>query len=677
MKLDNSTTQDLEIAWIKDTLQPIDRLQAPVWIYDIDNACIPWCNSSGLNIWQSESKQELMSRQMSSNMSLSVAKRLVQYKNDFINDSDAQFREIWTLYPNGDPTTYNIVFSPFQLNNGRMCMLCEVEDKNVSDHEAMRSAQALLHTSVNISLYAANGDPLYRNPAARSSTPNADSTLCEHFDSEQLIHQLQSTAEDEVKTITSVRTVDGIKWHDITARRCLDAASGEPAWLISEVDVSRLKATEERAQFVAEHDTLTQLPNRNYVSMYFQARIDKLLSTRNSGALIFIDLDNFKDVNDSLGHDAGDQLLVKISNRIKQISTTKDSVARLGGDEFIVLIESTDNERSIENIAGEIINIVSNPVQIQGREIQVTPSIGIARFPNDGTHIQELMRHADLAMYHAKDEGRNNFAFFCNDLSHAVESRITLESEIKSALENDEFEAYFQPRVNVDTGLIVGAEALVRWNHPERGIVYPGEFIPACEESGLIAELGKTIFAQSIIAQRTWAEYGHDLRISVNLSPIQFAEDSLVDELIAITNKNRGSSDKIELEITESVLMGNDEDTIDKLHSLVQHGFQISIDDFGTGYSSLAYLNRYPISCLKIDRSFIESLDTATPIVELIISMAKLFNLSVVAEGVEKVEQLEALRQYQCHEYQGFLFEKAISFDQFTYLLAESFRKAA
>ncbi len=675
--IDSTKQLEVETQWIAKTLSPLNRIHCPVWVFDVDNSRVLWCNENSLSVWESESREELLSRDMKADMSLTVSKRLEQYKTDFSNDENAQFREVWTLYPNNEPTTFDMVFSCFRLNTGRVCMLCEVTGSSAIDNEALRSAEALLHTSVNISLYSANGEPLYRNPAARSSVHSASSTLHEHFGNAELIHQLQNSQLEEVNAVTSVHTVHGEKWHDITARRCLDSITGEAAWLISEVDVSRLKATEEHAQFLAEHDTLTKLPNRNYVASYFQARIDKLLSAERTGALIFIDLDNFKDVNDSLGHDAGDQLLIEVSNRLKNVSAMDDSVARLGGDEFLLLLELKDKENQIETTAQEIINLVSQPMELQGREIQMTPSIGVALFPSNGLKIQELMRHADLAMYHAKDIGKNNYAYFTTELSEAVDTRISLESEIKLALKNGEFVAYFQPRVDVKTGQILGAEALARWEHPEKGLISPGVFIPACEEAGLIADLGKVIFTQAVIAQREWAQMGLDLRISVNLSPLQFAEANLDDDLIQIIRQHQGNSERIELEITESVLLGNDKETVDKLHQLVQHGFKISIDDFGTGYSNLAYLHRYPISCLKIDRSFIESLDSAKPIVELIISMAKLFDLHVVAEGVEKPEQLDLLRKYQCHEYQGFLFEKAIDFNAFTQLMVSERKNAA
>ena len=333
-------------ASLSQLLDVVENIRYPLWVFDLDNACVLWCNKSSLAVWGADSKDELLGRDMSVNMSLSVAKRLAQYKVDFTNNEHIQFHEIWTLHPNGEPTTFDMVFSCFKLDTGRVCMFCEVTNQSDRDPESLRSAEALLHTSVNISLYAATGEPLYRNPAARSNVHAASDTLEQHFSDQKIVNQLQNAVKDEVSAVTEVNTVNGSRWSDITARRCLDAVTGDAAWLISEVDVSRLKATEEQAQFLAEHDTLTRLPNRNYVSIYFQARIDRHLSSGKSGELIFIDLDNFKDVNDSLGHDAGDQLLIEVSERLMSLFSNENSVARLGGDEFLILHHSISRCRS-------------------------------------------------------------------------------------------------------------------------------------------------------------------------------------------------------------------------------------------------------------------------------------------------------------------------------------------
>jgi diguanylate cyclase (GGDEF)-like protein len=650
-------------------LKEINRLKQPVWVYDFDHATVAWSNNSALELWQAESLSALQARDLKSDMTETVAKRLRQYQTDFLRDENIQFREIWTLYPNGQPSTVEVVFGALWLDDGRMGMICEALPQAQYDNEALRSSEALLHTSVMITLYSANGVPLYRNPAARSAARDFAETLQDHFVSEDTMQLLRSSVEEEINTVASVHTSEGKRWHDITARRCHDAVSGDTAWLISEVDVSRLKATEERAQFLAEHDTLTGLPNRNYVSMVFKSHIEQIQAQGGKGALIFIDLDHFKDINDTLGHDAGDTLLIKVASRLKRLALGVDNVARLGGDEFLLLLGPLKSGSEARKVARDVQKQLSKPFTLQGRKVRVTPSIGISVFPADGRNINDLMRHADLAMYHAKDNGRNDFSFFTKELSEAVESRINLESELMVALHEGQFVTYFQPRVDVQKNIITGAEALVRWIHPERGIVSPAAFIPACEASGLIGTLGKFVLSQSVMAQKEWAKQGHNVRVSVNLSPLQFGEDSLVEDLLNIVQTNGGNPENLELEITESVLLGHDQQTIDKLHALVDYGFRIAIDDFGTGYSNLAYLHRYPIRCLKIDRSFISQLDTAQPIVELIVSMARLFKLDVVAEGVETQEQLQALRNYDCQEYQGFLFERPIDFNAFTALL--------
>ncbi len=651
-------------------LRDMTRLRRPVWVFDIDRAQVCWGNPACLELWQASTLDDLMSRDMGADMTETVANRLRQYQADFSRDEQCQFTEVWTLYPNGVPCTMDVVFSGIRLDDGRMAMFCEADAREAYDADALRSAEALLHTSVMITLFTANGLPLYRNPAARSSVESADETLGEHFANSATLQRLEQASEDEINLIAPVHSKRGQCWHDITARRCLDAVTGEHAWLISEVDVSRLKATEERAQFLAEHDTLTNLPNRNHVSTAFQHRIDRHLAAGESGALVFIDLDHFKDINDTLGHDAGDLLLIEVASRLKSVIRECDTVARLGGDEFLLMISPLSTRITVLEIVNRIRRVTAKPMELQERDIAVTPSIGISLFPENGRNINDLLRHADLAMYHAKDTGRNDFAFFSQHLSDAVESRISLEAELTVALGDEQFVTHFQPRVDVQTNAITGAEALVRWQHPTKGMVSPATFIPACESSGLIAQLGKVVFRDSVRAQRDWAAKGHVLRVSVNLSPLQFSEDSLVEELVDIVREEDGNIDGIELEITESVLLGHDESTIDKLNALVALGFRVAIDDFGTGYSNLAYLNRYPLRCLKIDRSFIQSLDSARPIVELIVSMAKLFELDVVAEGVETQAQLEALRAYNCQEYQGFLFEKAIDFDAFTALLS-------
>lgn len=657
------------VACLDNRLSELKRVHQPLWVYDFDDASIAWANAEALALWQAESLQVLSERDLSEDMTQVVTMRLQQYQQDFLRDDSIQFREYWTLYPNGDPQPVEILFSAFRLNDGRMAMFCEAQGFQRLDNDALRSSQALLYTSVMISLFSVTGEPLYRNPAARASVRSSDEHLHEHFIEDTAMRRLDIASEQEVNFVANVHVGSGERWHDISARRCLDAVSGESAWLISEVDVSQLKATQERANFLAEHDILTGLPNRNHVSIVLEQRILQMYARGDQGALIFIDLDHFKDINDSLGHAAGDSLLVEIANRLKHLVGDTDNIARLGGDEFLLLMGPVTDKGEVDARIAKLKQHLSEPMMLQGRNVRVTPSIGVSLFPADGKNINELMRHADLAMYHAKDLGRNEAAYFTQDMSEAVDCRINLESELMVALKEKQFSAWFQPRVDVQSGEIRGAEALVRWVHPERGIVSPADFIPACEDSGLIACLGKLVLTQAVIAQRQWAQNGHALKISVNLSPVQFAGETLVEDFMQIVEDNGGDPHFLELEITESVLLGNDQATIGKLQALVDYGFHIAIDDFGTGYSNLSYLHRYPISCLKIDRSFIAQLDTAQPIIELIISMARLFDLDVVAEGVETSAQLQALKAYDCQEYQGYFYGGAVAPGEFTALL--------
>ncbi len=660
---------------LEQRLRPIRHLQQSIWIFDIDNSRVLWASDRALDVWNAGSSEELVARDMAADMSATVANRLKQYQADFNRDSSKNFQEIWTLYPDDAPATIDVVFSAFTLPDGRMAMICEAIGQQSEDAQALRSAEALLHTSVMITLFASTGEPLYRNPAARASANRSSQTLQQRFPDLTVLQSQDVSASEEIKVVAPVVTSAGKCWHDITARRCLDAASGEPAWLISEVDVSRLKSTEERAQFLAEHDILTKLPNRNHVSIEFQRLIDNHLSSGKSGALIFLDLDRFKNVNDSQGHASGDRLLVEVSKRLTAIADGKHSVARLGGDEFLFLFFSADR-KEVATLAAQIQDCISEPIDLFGRKVVVTPSIGISLFPEHGRSIDDLMRFADLAMYAAKDAGRNSAVIFNQAIGKALTSKIRLEQELDTAISEGQFVAYFQPRVSAESNEVVGAETLVRWIHPENGLIPPDEFIPAAETSGAIAQIGKCVFEQAVKAQRAWLSQGFNLRISVNLSPLQFAEESLLDDLFEILRQHDASAQDFELEITESVLLGHDQQTITKLHTLVEKGFRIAIDDFGTGYSNLAYLHRYPIRCLKIDRSFIQS-ESAQPIVELIVQMARLFKLDVVAEGVETDEQLAVLQRLGCEEYQGFLFLPPVDQQTFSDMLHKGKQLAA
>ncbi len=665
-----STAAIDETAAFKQKLSCLDRLKTSAWIFDIDRSRVVWANGAALEVWRAGSVEELACRDLGKDMSVSVAARLKQYQEDFENQA-ASFSELWTLYPNGVPRTLSVTYSGIRLPDGRMAMFCEGLEHQATTPDTLRSAEALLHTSVMISLYTLDGRPLYRNPAARAEMGGIDATIESRFVDSIEYHTLRDAValRGEFRLVARVRSLRGVRWHEMTARQCRDAVTGSPAILISEVDVTGIKEAEEKANFLALHDVLTGLPNRIYVQREFQALLEIAKGTREEFGLLFIDIDRFKDINDSLGHAVGDQLLVEVARRLQQAVSEADVVARVGGDEFLILLRDVTDHTRLERQIDSIQEVLTIPVRLALCELEITPSIGVSIFPRDGSDIETLMRNADLALYDAKDHGRNCSRYFSPVMKQRAEQRLDLESSLRRALQQDEFELFYQPRVSIASNRIVGAEALLRWRHRTKGLVPPAQFIPLCEETGLIEPIGAWVIETAARQQRNWQDRGASIDVSVNISPRQFRNKGLLPEIHRIVTQTGCDPRHIELEITESVLMGNDGDVGVVLQTLSEAGFRIAIDDFGTGYSNLAYIQRYPVSCLKIDRSFVANLSANSAIAQLIISMCRLIDAKIVAEGVETEIQLNWLRSKLCDEYQGFLFSHPLPIDEFDSLL--------
>jgi diguanylate cyclase (GGDEF)-like protein/PAS domain S-box-containing protein len=667
-------TLDAEnLAFVEPPLHSqIDRLTTPLWVFDIDRSRVIWANQTALEVWNAVTLAELTARDLAEDMSISVAKRLKQYQEDF-EKRDATFSELWTLYPKGEPKTLRVVYSGIRLQDGRMAMFCEANPYHAETPETLRSAEALLHATVMISLYDKSGRPLYRNPAARTNVGGNDASLTSRFVDEEDHSKIRTSLKHhgEARLVARVRAAGEVRWHEITARECRDAVTGSPAILISEVDVSDLKQTEERAHFLALHDVLTGLKNRAFVQQKFCMLLERAAVRGEPVGLLFIDVDRFKNINDSLGHAIGDELLIEVARRLRESVCEADVVARAGGDEFLVLILETGDREKLNDIAGRIRGELSKPIQIEARELQVTASIGISVFPVDGKDIDTLMKSADLALYQAKETGRNCHRYFSPAMREHAETRLETEYSLRRALDQGEFEVFYQPRVSIADNQIVGAEALLRWHHREKGLVGPSQFIALCEETGLIEPIGAWVFETAAQQQRLWQNGGYPIRVSVNLSPRQFRNEGLLSVVRQITAKTGCDPTLMELELTESMIMGNDDKVDETLRVLSDLGFSVSIDDFGTGYSNLAYIQRYPVNCLKIDRSFVADLTTNSAITELIISMCHLIEAKIVAEGVETEEQLAWLRKKGCHEYQGYLFSPPVALDQFARLLVE------
>ncbi|MBY0573913.1 MAG: EAL domain-containing protein [Undibacterium sp.] len=424
------------------------------------------------------------------------------------------------------------------------------------------------------------------------------------------------------------------------------------------------KRSEEKALRLANYDEITKLPNRFLFNQYLLKAINYAEASCTNLAVLLLDLDRFKAINDSFDHEQGDNVLRAMATRLGARLSESDTLARVGGDEFMLLLDRYKSPRELTQLADQLLKCAAIPFQINGQEVQLSASIGIAVFPEDGKDGHSLMKNAEIAMYRAKHKGKNNFQFYDPNMNVHTVARLAFEAQLRRALENQEFEVYYQPKVSVKTGKIVGAEALVRWNHSENGLTFPSAFIGLAEEAGLIGKLGMQVLemvcqgiANFQIANKSFG------RIAINLSGAQFNDQFLTSELQKVIDFWKVKPEYIEFEITESMVMNNHEQAIRHMDNLKAAGYTLSIDDFGTGYSSLAYLKRFPVNSLKIDRSFIqdtplEANDTA--IVLAIVAMAKTLGLKVVAEGVENIAQLATLQACACDEYQGFYFSKAV-----------------
>jgi len=439
-------------------------------------------------------------------------------------------------------------------------------------------------------------------------------------------------------------------------------------WLATHEDVTERVRTQERMAHLAYYDALTDLPNR----ALFRDHVERKLSTIAPGerfAILFIDVDEFKSVNDSLGHHVGDELLKSVASRLRQCVGPNDFVARLGGDEFaIVKVEFTD-ESEVIALVEKIHRAIRAPSKCLGHEVSADASIGIAIAPEHGTSLEELLKNADLAMYAVKAGGRRTYRFFVPEMDARMKTRRALEADLRQALVQGGFDVYYQPVVDLANNAVTGCEALLRWRHPDRGMISPAEFIPVAEETGLIIELGEWVLRQACTDAVKWPG---KIKLAVNVSPLQFKSGTMALKVATTLAETGLSPDRLELEITEAVLIRDDEEALSVLHQLRHLGVRIALDDFGTGYSSLSYLRRFPFDKVKIDRSFIRDVAEAqgsSSIIEAVVHMASAGHMTTTAEGVETEEQRDILRKLGCNEMQGYLFSPAVPVER----LAELF----
>jgi diguanylate cyclase (GGDEF)-like protein/PAS domain S-box-containing protein len=490
----------------------------------------------------------------------------------------------------------------------------------------------------------------------------------------QVFNKVYNTGEPAKEVDWQIIRKDGTKRYIESSISLQKDSSDKPTGFRGIVrDVTERKRTEERIQYLATHDALTGLPNRLMFGQLINHAIQAARRYQRQLAVFFIDLDRFKTINDSLGHEAGDQLLQEIAKRFKQSLRAVDIVGRLGGDEFIMLIEEMDELSQIANVAHKILSTAIQPIVLLGEECRVTASIGISIYPRDGEDEQALMKNADMAMYVAKEEGKNNYQFYSKDIQSLSNKRFSIETNLRRALERNELSLEYQAKVDFKTGAITGVEALLRWDNPYLGSVTPMQFIPVAEETGLIVPIGRWVMKTACAQNVAWQRQGlPPVCMAVNLSLRQLTDDKLLEDIKAALVDSGMAANLLELEITESMVMQNPVRLIEVLTNIKKMGVRLAIDNFGTGYASLTQLKNFPIDTIKLDKSFIRNIPQDSKdkaITEAIIAMGKTLSLTVVAEGVETEGQDDFLRDLICDEMQGFYFSKPVRPDNFADLL--------
>ncbi len=526
---------------------------------------------------------------------------------------------------------------------------------------------------------------------------NDDRPLLEHFfstivpqDRQRVKQTLEKAIEDKKSTSIEYQicSSDTDKKYILNKSQMIYDEQSHPVMMLGIVqDVSQLKQAEEEIRFLAFYDGLTGLANR----MLFMDRLEQTIegATRHKKhfALLFLDLDNFKGINDSLGHHIGDLLLIKIAENIKKSIRGSDSatrlgdanpyensvIARLGGDEFTILVTELNDPESAAVIARRLLRTIPTTHNFEGNDVSITTSIGISVFPEDGNKAEILLKNADTAMYHAKSEGRNTYQFFMDSMNKAALERFSIDRDLKKALQNNEFVLHYQPQIDLITREIVGAEALIRWYHPHRGMIPPDRFIPIAEESGMIIDINKWVLRTAGLQSKLWIEQGYEsLTVAINLSGYKLASQNIVQSVESALKEINFSASRMEIEITENILMQDNEETIATLNKLKDFNLKLALDDFGTGYSSLSYLTSFPVDTIKIDRSFVMGCTTQKNnlvIIKAIIAMGHSLGKKIIAEGIETEEQYHFLRELGCEEGQGYFFSHPVPPAEFEKLL--------
>ena len=662
-------TRRLKIA----QLQILEDSRTPYWLFDIDRGVITWANTAALDLWRSTSLQELTARNFAEDMSSSIRARLKQYQTDFAHGEI--FDELWTIYPLDEPISLMCRFRGIELADRRTAMLCEGSELADDAQTLVQGHQALLYTSAIVSTYGPNGSCRYMNPAARRTFAPVAKKLHDRIADDKLVTAILEFNHEisEGRFTTDVLTRFGKRTHEIEVRITRDADRGDQVVVVTEVDISEKEKAKAESAFLAFHDPLTALGNR---ALFRQKAVKHLQSHRKCDPplyLCFLDLDRFKYVNDTLGHLAGDQLLKEVAGRLREHLPSDCLLSRLGGDEFAILTEGSGKDGlsdllSFRAFTDGIEALFKDWFTVENHQLKVDVSIGVCCFPTQASIFSDLLRKADLALYAAK-EGGGGTVVYQPQLEDKSRRFLSLDSKLRKGLAEGELELFFQPRVELATNRVVGAEALLRWRNDEGEVAGPDEFIPVAEATGLIDELGLYVLREAFARQLQLLENGKRCSLSVNVAARQFGDPNLLPLLRHFAQHPHFDTRFFELEITESMLVADDPYLGRTIAEIADLGYPLVIDDFGTAYSNMAALTQYPIEGIKIDRTLIGSEDL--PSLALgVLTIGKALGVKIIAEGVETDEQRVWLAENGCHEFQGFLFSRALPFEEFAALLA-------
>lgn len=652
---------------VDSRLQLMSLMASPLFLVDVDVMSIVWANEPAVDHWRAASANALYHRNFKDSMTTTHELRLRQLLHDCF-EQNRSFSEHWTIHSKKIRQNSNFQFLPFAAVDERKLLLLHVqkEDMTLSDEDAYRIT-ALMHTSSMISAYDRRLQLVYCNTAARKSLPpkmtEVRNRIADPTDLTRISNALLSC--DNLTIELQVNTQRGKRWHTAQIERCINPTSGKTLYLVSETDITEKKAAEDKVFKLAYTDYLTELPNRTALHNH----LDTVASSDDASfAIFFLDLDRFKAVNDSLGHAVGDQLLVDIALRLRQGIGQHGMVSRFGGDEFVIVITNPIDRVALQSLAEQVLYSLASPVVIAGNKLRVLPSIGIGLYPDDSDSVSGVMAVADDAMYVAK-KNRCGYHFYdkemLSSISADVRDRLRLEVDMPAALEHNEFELFFQPKVACNSHKVHSVEALIRWHHPVRGMVEPDIFVNIAEETGQIVELGNWVLLAAMRQQQCWKEQGLAVPISINISARQFSANDLLANVSDALAETGCNPSMIELEITESILVGEPDIVFATLSHLSSMGIKLALDDFGTGYSNLAQLQRYPLSCLKIDKAFLANRDLSL-LMRTILDMGRVLGLEVVAEGVETRSQVEWLTANGCDLMQGFYFSRPQPEDKIT-----------